>query len=134
MKILSGRSTGVAAGVLFCARDTNRVLFVLRSPLCDSPNTWCCLGGGIEYGESIKQGLRREVAEESRYTLPFDPILLYVDKTQPDFRYYNFFAWVDKEFVPALNDEHTDWGWFDELPSPLHPGLMRALTECYAPT
>jgi dATP pyrophosphohydrolase len=122
----AGRMTGVGAGVLFCARDTKRMLFVLRSSTCESPNTWCCLGGGVEPGETLEQGVRREVMEEGGFTAPFDLIPMHVDN-QGDFTFHNYFAWVEKEFTPVLNNEHTEYKWSSELPTPIHPGLLRSI-------
>lgn len=125
-EVYAGRMTGVGAGVLFCARDTKRMLFVLRSPTCESPNTWCCLGGGVEPGETIEQGVRREVMEEGGYSGPYELVKMDVDD-QGDFTYHNHFAWVDHEFVPVLNNEHTEYKWSSTLPKPMHPGLLRSL-------
>lgn len=122
----AGRMTGVGAGVLFCARDTKRMLYVLRSSTCESPNTWCCLGGGVEPGESLEEGVRREVMEEAGFSGQYDLIPMHVD-VQGDFTFHNYFAWVDHEFIPQLNDEHTDYEWSSKLPTPMHPGLLRSM-------
>jgi 8-oxo-dGTP pyrophosphatase MutT (NUDIX family) len=125
-------STGVGAGVLFVARSTGRVLFVKRSSRCDEPNTWCCLGGGVEYGETIEQGLRREVFEEGGYSGIYKLIPFAVARSN-GFVYHNFFSFVNEEFVPVLNHEHTDFRWAaHKMPSPMHPKLKAALLNYYA--
>ena len=126
LKLVAGRNTGVGAGVLFCARDTGRVLFVLRSPNCESPNTWAGLGGGVEQGETIEQGVRREVQEEGGFSDPYDLIHMHSDD-QGGFVFHNHFAWVPTEFDPVLNNEHTEHRWCDEMPQPIHPGLLRSI-------
>jgi 8-oxo-dGTP pyrophosphatase MutT (NUDIX family) len=39
--------------------------------------------------------------------------------------YALYYGEVDKQFVPVLNEEHTDFAWArpDDLPLPLHRGL-----------
>jgi dATP pyrophosphohydrolase len=126
LRVVAGRNTGVGAGVLFCARDTGRVLFVLRSPSCESPNTWCGLGGGVESGETIEQGVRREVQEEGGFSDPYDLVHMHSDD-QGDFTFHNHYAWVPTEFEPTLNEEHTEHRWCDKIPQPIHPGLLRSI-------
>jgi hypothetical protein len=51
---------------------------------------------------------------------------------QPDtgYTFHNFVAIVPQEFLPTLNDEHTDYKWItmDKFPNDLHPGLARSIT------
>ena len=126
--ITAGKETGEAAGVLFIAKDTGRVLFVLRSNQGDDPNVWCSLGGGVEEGESIDQAVHREVGEEAGFYGDYD--LQHIHTSDDgSFKYHNHIALVPTEFTPKLNEEHTDYVWADKLPTPLHPGLQQALDE-----
>jgi 8-oxo-dGTP pyrophosphatase MutT (NUDIX family) len=125
-RLRADSSTGVGAGVMFCARDTGRVLFVLRSADSESPNTWAGLGGGVEKGETIEQGAKREVMEEGGFTDPYDLIHMHSDN-QGDFVFHNHYAWVPTEFKPVLNSEHTEYRWCDKIPQPVHPGLLRSI-------
>ena len=124
--IRAGRGTGQGAGALFFAKDTGRILFVLRSEDCDYPNVWCSLGGGVEHGESLEKALRREVVEEAGYDEDYPIIHMHSDQ-QGDFTFHNHWAIVPREFTPTLNDEHSAYQWCDELPKPLHPGVQRSL-------
>jgi 8-oxo-dGTP pyrophosphatase MutT (NUDIX family) len=125
-RLLADRMTGVGAGVLFVANDTGRMLFLLRSPTSESPNTWCCPGGGVDPGESVEQGVRRECQEEIGFSDAYDLMHMHSDE-QPGFTYHNHWAVVPSEFEPTLNDEHTDYQWTDSIPQPIHPGLLRSL-------
>jgi 8-oxo-dGTP pyrophosphatase MutT (NUDIX family) len=119
-------STHVGAGVLFYCQSTGRMLFVLRSPTSESPGTWCGVGGGVEAGETVEQGCRREVAEETRYTLPFTLMPMHKCVSE-NYVFHNYFAIIDEEFIPALNDEHTDYRWSATLPQPIHPKFYSAI-------
>jgi 8-oxo-dGTP pyrophosphatase MutT (NUDIX family) len=113
----------VSAGVLIKCKSTSNFLLVKRSKLCPTPNTWSLVSGGIEDHEDIVTGLKREVTEE----LQIDPSIIEYNlkgiEEGDGTRFYYFLGFTDNEFIPTLNEEHTDWGWFDksELPSPLYP-------------
>lgn len=130
MKIKAGTETGYGAGVLFFCPATGNFLWVKRSNEGDFGGHWCCGGGGVEDHETIEQGVRREVREELGYDEPY--VLEHMHRTQvsPTFIYHNHLAKVDREFVPVLNDEHTQYVWSSEIPKPIHPGLMAAI-EAY---
>ena len=48
-----------------------------------------------------------------------------------EFHYYEGLTY--KEFIPKLNSENTDWGWFgnDDLPSPLYKGMKEKIENIY---
>jgi 8-oxo-dGTP pyrophosphatase MutT (NUDIX family) len=127
-QIRSSRSTGQGAGILFYATDTERFLLGKRAPGCEQPGTWANFGGGVEYGESLEEGAKREVWEEAGFRGPVELCTLYVSK-QPGFTYTNFLGTVAKEFTPVLNDEHTEFRWIElgEFPEELHPKFADAL-------
>lgn len=113
-----------AAGVLLMAEDTGRVLLCRRV----EDGYWSVPGGVAELGESDARTARRELAEETGYRGSLHgmrrPCRVVGDFTL-------FFATVECEFAPKLNDEHDRWGWYDPLhhPQPLHPGLGGVLVE-----
>lgn len=47
------------------------VLLQLRDdiPTINWPNHWGCIGGGVEEGETLEEGLKREVKEEIEYDI-----------------------------------------------------------------
>lgn len=119
----------MAAGVaIFCRPDLDgtpmRVLLVRRSP--DEKNYagyWSLPGGGIDKGETPEQAARREASEEIGW-IPGD--LKVLDETD---KFITFCTFVDDEFDPMLNSEHTDhmWSPLDDLPKPIHPGVLATL-------
>ena len=118
-----------AAGCLFLARSTGRLLIAHRSKHVLEPHTWGTWGGAIDPGETPKQGVVREVREEAGYTGRFKLIPLFVFKHSSGFRYHNFLAVVDDEFEPELDWETQGYEWvkFGRWPKPLHPGLKSLL-------
>lgn len=114
------------AGAIIYARSTGRYLLQLRSNDVEQPGTWGVWGGAIDEGDEAEDCVRAEVAQETRYRGPMDVhfVVDYVDEGT-GFRYSNFVAVVEDEFVPVLNWEGKDFGWFEtgEWPEPMHFGL-----------
>ena len=116
-------------GVLIYAKSTNRYLFLLRTKSRHA-GSWGIAGGKIESGETVIQGLVREIQEEIGvdYTnRKFIPLETFTADNKK-FAYYTFLVSVDAEFVPTLNSEHRGYCWveLDDHPRPLHPGLWRS--------
>ncbi|MFH1157296.1 MAG: NUDIX hydrolase [Pseudomonadota bacterium] len=116
------------AGVYILARDTGRILALKRSAHVRSPHTWGIPGGKMEEGETPEQTAIREVFEEIRYrSEKFDLRPLAQFRTKDGvFRFNNFLAVVDREFVPGLDHETETFKWVDGLedwPEPTHHGV-----------
>lgn len=81
-------------------------------------NKWEFVGGCLEFGESLSEGLAREVYEETRLTVCVDRLLCAsthvpkspTQKNQFVFLYYLSYADTDKVI---LSDEHKDFLWAD---------------------
>lgn len=129
--LMERKGKRIAAGVLVKCTDTDKVLLLLRNDVSFIPNTWSLVSGGVDEGENILEGLKREVGEE----LSIDPNIIdykyikheYIEEKKLDFYYYEGFT--KSEFIPTLCDENLDWGWYtkDELPSPLYPGVDKKI-------
>ena len=116
-------------GALIYAKSTNRYLFLLRNKSKHS-GSWGIVGGKIDDGETVIQGLVREIQEEIgvNYTnRKFIPLETFTADNRK-FVYYTFLISVNEEFVPNLNDEHRGYCWvnLEDYPRPLHPGLWRS--------
>jgi len=113
--------------LIYCSR-TQRYLFLLRNGK-RYPNTWGLVGGKVEAGESVLDGLHREIREEMGGEIKgakVVPIEQYTS-TKNTFVYHTFLIKVEEEFVPELNNEHKGYCWvkLDDHPKPLHPGVWR---------
>ena len=79
----------------------------------------------MDDGESPKESVHRETAEECGYhgDMNLKPLLVY--KHPSGFVYHNFLAIIPKEFKPKLDWDTQGFRWctLDKLPKPLHPGL-----------
>jgi len=122
--------TGVAAGVLLQRAD-GRIFLCRRSGTGDHGGEWSLPAGGVEHGEEPQAAAARELREETGWEV--DPARLLLQ--HKDFGdEVDFFTYVlpDADLDnPQLCNEHTAAGWFsrEELPNPLHPGLMRTLVH-----
>lgn len=119
-----------STGALIYSTNTKRYLFLLRSGPKYS-NTWGLPGGKIERGETVYQGLLREIEEELGGVIPdakFYPIEKFTSDNNK-FTYHTFLIPVDEEFIPILNEEHKGYAWcaVEDHPKPLHPGVWRTI-------
>ena len=94
----------------------------------DKPPIYGLVSGGINHGEVVLDGIKREIGEE----LSIDPNIIdfkyvgveHIIKKNRMFYYYQGF--VKDEFKPTLDEENLNYMWtnVDNLPSPLFPGLL----------
>lgn len=110
----------VLTGIL---RDNNLLLAVKRSLNDDFfPGAWEFPGGHLEVGETIKEGLARELNEEIGFSEDFNPIITnYTDeiKNKNGILIHNieidFIINTKKEDVNVvLSAEHTEYQWLDK--------------------
>lgn len=107
----------VLTGIL---KDKEEFLVVKRSEDDDFyPGAWEFPGGHLENGETLKDGLKREIYEEIGFNEEFQPIIThYYDevKNKDGELIHNleidFIINVDKSLVNvSLSNEHCDYKW-----------------------
>src|ERR1035438_3651950 len=113
-----------AAGCVFFARSTKRILLNFRSTTVSKPNCWGFWGGKINQDETIIQGLSREIKEEIGFLPEYERVTIIDEFHSPDaqFVYYSFAIFVVDEFIPLINDESQGYAWvgLNSYPKPLH--------------
>ena len=125
---------GTGAGA-FILNEEGEVFLMKRGPKCKNEvGHWTVPGGTVEFGETLKDTVIREVREEIGVEIEFDGQLPAVDHIIPSEKQH----WVTSIF-PAriasgepeiLEPEKCDEiGWFplEALPTPLAGSLQKAL-------
>ena len=120
-----------AAGTLFIAKKTKRILLNFRSNTVSHPTCWGFWGGKLNEDESVFTGLTREVVEEMGFVPKHLKTQILDEYKSPDgkFKYYSFAVVVEDEFIPLTNDESIGYAWsaIGHYPKPLHPGARSLL-------
>ena|GEM_PF-762073 len=117
-----------AAGCIFIAKDTGKILLAHRSSKANEPNTWGTWGGKIDGAETPKDAIERELEEETGFygSYKITPLYVYNDG---NFKYYNYLVVIPFQFSPELNWENDNAKWveFGDWPEPMHFGLKALL-------
>ena len=109
-----------------------QILLVKRSKTQGKyPNFWSVPSGGVEKGETFREGAARELKEETM--LDFNPKELVYLGTIKD-GVHNRLCKIYKADMggkpkPTLDHEHTDWGYYDKdsLPRPFEDRMRQIL-------
>jgi 8-oxo-dGTP pyrophosphatase MutT (NUDIX family) len=123
----------ICSGGIFLAKDTHRLLFLLRTQ-GKTAGTWGLVGGRKEPTDiTAYDALTREIQEEVGKTPPIKkiiPLELFISNDQ-HFQYNTYVLLIDREFIPVLNDEHSGYAWcdYENFPKPLHQGVKNSFTN-----
>jgi 8-oxo-dGTP pyrophosphatase MutT (NUDIX family) len=113
-------------GVLYCYGD-NKFL------LCKGSNSgeWNVPKGHIMKEEDPLEGSVREFTEETQIILNGTPELVNTYKKENGGKFYLYMLEGEKRFIPHLDHEHVDWGYFDNssLPVPTNEWIIDALEK-----
>jgi len=105
--------------------DTGGVLYYWYDKvllcLSEGSRKWNVPKGHIQIGEEPLAGSVREFTEETQISLNGIPELATTYKKNNGGTFHLYILKGDKRFVPRINHEHIDWGYFDvsELPEPI---------------
>jgi len=117
------------AGMLFT--DGHNILLVKRSKKCDNAGTWANVGGKVEENETFLGAAQRESKEEIG-KLPTAHRIGEIENKDGHHIYKLYVCLVNKQFGCKLNDEHDDYGWFNEdeiKDMHLHPKLKQIMPQ-----
>ena len=125
----------VLTGIL---RDKDLFLAVKRNENDDSfPGAWEFPGGHLETGETLKEGLKRELKEEIDFTDDFEPIIThYYDEVKEKNGKLiheleiDFLINVDSTKINVnLSNEHCDYKWLTKDSSYLDDFIKAKLSN-----
>lgn len=125
----------VLTGIL---RDKDLFLAVKRNENDDLfPGVWEFPGGHLETGETLKEGLKRELKEEIDFTDDFEPIIThYYDEVKEKNGKLiheleiDFFINVDSTKINVkLSNEHCDYKWLTKDSSYLDDFIKAKLSN-----
>ena len=105
----SKNDTKDSGGVLYYYGE-NQVLLCLGS----QSGKWNIPKGHIMIGEDSLVGSMREFTEETQIILNKTPELVNTYKKDNGGTFYLYVFKGEKRFVPHLDFEHIDWGYFDK--------------------
>ena len=107
--------TDDSGGVLYFCYDKALLCLGADSGIWNIPK------GHIMIGEESLDGSVREFTEETQIVLNGIPELDSVHKKDNGGEFYLYVLKGTTKFIPRINHEHIDWGYFDvgDLPSPI---------------
>jgi 8-oxo-dGTP pyrophosphatase MutT (NUDIX family) len=116
--------------------DQNRLLMMRRSDI----GRWGIPGGATEPGEVLENAARRETLEETNLEIGgmslfgvFSGPELYFKYPNGDEVYNVTIVYLSRDWhgEVKLNDEHTEWRWFQaqEIPEDLSPPIRPIIEE-----
>ena len=130
--------TGVMV-TFFCHDGDGNYLFHKRSNKCrDEHGCWDFGGGGVKFGETLIDAVKREVFEEYGVTpkvieyIGFDELHREHEHSRTHWIGFRYRVLVDKYGVVNNEPEkHESLGWYKlvELPSPLHSAIPGELEK-----
>ena len=95
------------------------------------PNYWAVPMGGVEEGETFREGAVRELKEETMLDInPKNLVYLGTIKDGVHNRMIKLYkAEMDGKPKPTLDFEHSDWGYYDKdsLPRPFEDRMRQVL-------
>ena len=121
-QILEGKDSKNAAGIAY---------FFDNTLLCclTSEGRWGIPKGHIHIDETPEEGALREFTEETQIILSKPIKFSHKAKKKNVGDFHVFMCEGDKKFIPHLNHEHMDWGYFPirDLPEPFDDRVIKVI-------
>jgi len=108
----------------------NDSLLFLRRKNSPAEGQWWFPGGRIRKGESLEEALSREVKQETGLEVKNHRLVNVYSRVFPKRHDITivFLCKCNGEKI-VLNDEHSEYKFFREIPNDLHPFLLRAIQD-----
>ena len=121
-QIVEGKDSKDAAGIAY---------FLDNTLLCclTSEGRWGIPKGHIHIDETPEEGAFREFSEETQIILNKPIEFSHTSKKKNGGDFHVFMCKGDKKFIPRLNHEHMDWGYFPirDLPEPFDERVIKVI-------
>ena len=121
-QIIEGKDSKEAAGIAYFFENT--LLCCLTTE-----GRWGIPKGHIHIDETPEEGAYREFSEETQIILNKPIEFSHKAKKKNGGDFHVFMCDGDKKFIPRLNHEHMDWGYFPirDLPSPFDERVIKVI-------
>ena len=121
-QILEGKDSKNAAGIAYFFND---MLLSCQS----AEGRWGIPKGHIHIDESPEEGALREFKEETQIVLNKPIKFSHKAKKKSGGDYHIFYCEGDKKFIPRIDHEHMDWGYYciSDLPEPFDDRVIKVI-------
>ena len=125
----------IGAGILAIEKIEGKILLGRRGMKGNNPNTWAPFGGTFDNKDEIPRNTAiREFVEETKCSEKFlmEKMPFYICEDN-HVKFYSYVGIFKFPFIPQLNSENLEFGWFDfeKLPENLHPGVQEMFDKKY---
>ena len=108
----------------------NALLFLRRNNE-PAKGEWWFPGGRIHKGESLEETLRREIKEETGFEISEYKLINVYSRIFPERHDITIvYLCKCKKGEIVLNDEHSEYGFFNCVPVGLNPHLLEVIRDC----
>lgn len=118
-------------GVFAAVFDKNNKILCVK--INYGSGNWTLPGGHLENNESLYDGVKREVLEETGYIVDIENLISVYSAPKKDDIVFLFKAKIKRQIEWKPNDEIQQIGFFERnaLPSQIHPWNIKRINDAY---